>query len=88
MPRTKRAKPQRPHSITELRQEAEAAVDRLINLLDRINPYNDGREHQIDNEPCDDLKEEPSLGSIESHPDGYLTGAENPRLARSIPLLV
>ena len=53
-------------SLAELRQEAEDAVDHLIDLLNRTDPYFDEREQQIDDEPIDgDDDSEDTLGSID-----------------------
>jgi len=53
-------------SLAELRQEAEDAVDRLIDLLNRTDPYFDEREQQVDDGPIDgDDDSEESLGSID-----------------------
>lgn len=69
MRKVKRAKPPKRVSLTRLRREAEAAVDHLIDLLDRIDPFFDERE------PHEDC--EPSLGSAnDQHGNGttYMFG--------------
>lgn len=58
-----RKKPKRSQSLTDLRREAEVAGDHLIDLLNRTDPFFDEREHAVDEDPCDDLEEEPLLGS-------------------------
>ena len=36
-----------------LRSEAEAEIERLIDILDRTNSFFDEREHQVDDDPID-----------------------------------
>jgi hypothetical protein len=73
-------------AIGRLRKEARDAIDQLIQFLDKTDDYVCREvEDQVDDWPCDDNEldgpengededsdpAEPSLGSIEDHPNGY-----------------
>ncbi len=79
MPRAKRVAPSKRLSETELQQEltrlrreARKEIERLIDLLDKSDPYFDELEPTVDDGPIDDLEEEPDHASTEmedSYPD-------------------
>jgi hypothetical protein len=51
-----------------VRREAEAAIEQLLDLLDRTDQFHDEREHQIDDDPIDgDDDSEESLGSVDGN---------------------
>jgi hypothetical protein len=52
-------------TIGRLRREARDAIEQMIDLLDRTDPYFDELEPTVDEEPIDDLEEEPDHASTE-----------------------
>jgi hypothetical protein len=53
--------------LGRVRREAEAAIEQLIDILDRTDQFYDEREHQIDDDPIDpDDDSEDTLGSIDA----------------------
>jgi hypothetical protein len=65
-------------AIGQLRKEARDEIDRLIGFLDKTDDYVSRElEDAVDDNPCDDLETEPSLGSLDRMADQTKWAAGN-----------
>ena len=67
-------------ALEHLRSEAEAEIERLIDILDRTDLFFDEREHQVDDDPIDgDDDSEDSLGSVDGNQTRWAAGDASDR---------